>query len=124
MMSALLVHTRDKGRDKNILDQPLKVCRNRATTNLQHSKRTVLRLTNMPYTQDVLVNRLQSAHESIWLRHFEVRRQCLAVAEAGGEKGEDRGDLVRSGVSIGHEATEVVGPGCVICCGFVVEGKC
>jgi len=101
-MALILIDTKRRKKAGNILDQLLEVCRNRATTDLQHSKRTVLRLTNVPNTQDVLVDRFQSSHERIWLRHFEVWRQCLAVAEAGGEKREDRSDLVRSGVSVGH----------------------
>ena len=83
--SVLVFHKRMKSA-WNLLDQLLKICCNRAATNLQHSKRAVLRLTDVPHTQDVLVDRLQPSHESVWLRHFEVGRQCLAVAEAGGKK--------------------------------------
>jgi len=74
---------------EGILDQLLKVCCDRAATNLQHSKRTVLRLADMPHAKYVLVDRFQSSHKGIWLRHLKIWRQCLAVAETGGEKREN-----------------------------------
>jgi len=41
---------------EGILDQLFEVCCDRAATNLQHSKRTVLRLANMPHAKYVLVD--------------------------------------------------------------------
>lgn len=66
---------------RHLLGQLLDICRYATATDLQHSERTVFGLNNMPHAQNVLVDRLDSAHESVRLGQLKVWRQCLAVAE-------------------------------------------
>jgi hypothetical protein len=61
------ISRRNKQNSQNLLDQLLNVCGNAASTDLQHGKSAVLGLNNMPYTENVLVDRLDSSHKSIRL---------------------------------------------------------
>lgn len=90
----------EEDREKNSPNQPLQIPHNTPATNLQNGKSAVLGLINMPHAQNALVDRLDALRESVRLGQLEVRRQGLAVAEAGREQGEDRGDLVRGAMSV------------------------
>jgi len=91
-------------------NQLLQISSNTPATNLQHGKRAILRLVDMPHAQDALVDRLDALRERVRLRQLEVRRQRLAVGEAGGQQREDGGDLVRGAVGVGDQAAEIVRP--------------